>query len=159
MSSPLLPQAFWLQRVSMPCRPVDDVPKTRAGAGSKGRLVDLPPACALPDLASLDGRPSWSKLRLAWNPKGLGLVVEATGRPAPTTFDPDLPFAMPGVEIWIDTRDTRNVHRATRFCHRFIAHLVPPGSGTTLGVKLVQQTIHRASADAPKCRGGPASPR
>jgi hypothetical protein len=149
MVTPLLPQTFWF-RVALPCVRVEGIPRSRAGA--KGRLLDLPPACALPDFAPLDGRTSWSKLRVAWNPRGLAVSVEASGRAAPITFGPDLPSATPVIELWIDTRDTRNVHRATRFCHRFRAALRPAASGSNLTVELVQQPIHRASGDAPLCR-------
>jgi hypothetical protein len=149
MSVPLLPQAFWF-RLALPCQRIEGVPRTRVGA--KGRLLDLPPACAVPDLAPLDGRVSWAKLRLGWNPQGLAVSVEASGKRGPIAFDPDLPSAAPGVEIWIDTRDTRNVHRATRFCHRFTAALAPAAAGSGLSVTLAQQPIHRAQANAPLCR-------
>jgi len=35
-----------------------------------------------------------------------------------------------GVQVWIDTRNTQNIHRAGRFCHRF-AYL-PAGAGRRL---------------------------
>ena len=35
-----------------------------------------------------------------------------------------------GVQLWIDTRDTHNIHRASRFCHRFA--FLPSGSGQRL---------------------------
>jgi hypothetical protein len=149
MSTPLLPQAFWF-RVALPCPRIDGVPKSKAGA--KGRLLDLPASCAVPDLAPLDGRASWSKLRIAWNPKGLALAVEASGSAVSVVSDSDVLMGTPGVEFWVDTRDTRNVHRATRFCHRFTATLVPATSGSGLIVNLAQQSIHRAQADAPQCR-------
>jgi hypothetical protein len=54
------------------------------------------------------------------------------------------------VQLWIDTRDTRNIHRASRFCHWFSAALVPGKS--SVGVEAVQKPIHRAQASAPICR-------
>ncbi len=32
-----------------------------------------------------------------------------------------------GVQVWLATRDTQNIHRAGRFCHRFI--FLPSGHG------------------------------
>ena len=32
-----------------------------------------------------------------------------------------------GLQVWIDTRDVHNVHRAGRFCHRFV--FLPAGGG------------------------------
>jgi hypothetical protein len=60
---------------------------------------------------------------------------------------------MDGVQLWIDTRDTRDISRATRFCHRFTARL--RGLATArgpLGLELAQRPIARAVADAPICR-------
>jgi hypothetical protein len=147
MSTPLLPQAFWF-RLSVPCRRIDGLPK----AGGKGRLLDLPDSCAVPDIAALEGKPSWANLRVAWNPQGLAFAVEVTGKAGPIAHDPGRPYGSDGVQLWIDTRDTRNVHRATRFCHWFTANLVPGGSGSTVGVDVLQKPIHRAAADAPLSR-------
>ncbi len=50
--------------------------------------------------------------------------------------------------FWVDTRDTRNVSRATRFCHRFEARL-KLGKNRTLTAEISQASIPRAQADAP----------
>jgi hypothetical protein len=141
----LLPQAFWF-RVALPCRRIDGLPR----AGTKGRLLDLPESCTLPDFGLLEGRPSWAQVRVAWNPKGLALAVEVSDKPGRITHDPQRPTSSDGVQVWVDTRDTRDVHRATRFCHRFSFTLVP--DGTSLDVAAAQMPIHRATADAPLCR-------
>ena len=146
MSTPLLPQAFWF-RLSIPCRRIDGLPRT----GPRGRLLDLPESCALPDLAQLEGGRSWAEVRVAWNPAGLAVAIEATGKSGPITFE-EGPTLANGAQIWIDTRDTRGIHRASRFCHRFTAKLSPGGSRSALEVELAQRPIARAVADAPTCR-------
>jgi hypothetical protein len=145
MTTPLLPQAFWF-RLSMPCRRVDGIPKT-----GKGRLLDLPDSCRLPQTSALDGKPAWAEVRVAWNPAGLGIAVEATGLKEAISFD-DRPEGADGVDLWIDTRDTRTINRASRFCHRFVARLREGSSKTALGVQVVPRPIARAIADAPLCR-------
>ena len=145
MSTPLLPQAFWF-RLSIPCRRIDGLPRT----GPRGRLLDLPDMCALPELAQLEGGRSWAEVRVAWNPGGLAVAIEATGKTGPIAFD-EGPTLSNGAQIWIDTRDTRGIHRASRFCHRFTAKLSPGGSKAALGVDLAQRPIARAVADAPTC--------
>jgi hypothetical protein len=144
-TTPLLPQSFWF-RLSIPCRRVDGVPKP----GGKG-LFDLPVGCRLPQTAKLDGKSPWAEVRLAWNPKGLAVVVRAEG-----TLDAlgaaDRPEGEYGVQVWVDTRDTRDVSRATRFCHRFDARLVAGTKGNTPSVTVHQRTIARAVADAPTAR-------
>jgi hypothetical protein len=140
----LIPQAFWF-RLNVPCSRLDGLPL----AGEKGRLLDLPESCRLIQTPLLEGKTPWSEVRAAWNPKGLAFQVEVTGKLSPIYRDPYMPDASDGVQLWIDTRDTRDVHRATRFCHRFSAVLVPDKAKKTLGVELAQKPIHRAQADAP----------
>jgi hypothetical protein len=101
----------------------------------------------------LEGNPPWADVRAAWNPAGLAVSVEATGASGPPAFD-DRPEGAYGLQLWIDTRDTRNIARATRFCQRFTARLLPAGSGarSALGVEIAQRPIARALADPPPIR-------
>jgi hypothetical protein len=149
MTTPLLPQAFWF-RLAIPCRRIDGLPRN---PGGKGRLLDLPAGCALPATARLEGNEPWADVRVAWNPFGLAVAVEATGRAAPLAFD-DRPEGAGGVQLWIDTRDTRNISRATRFCQRFAARLLPagPSGKPALGVEVTPRPIARALADPPPVR-------
>ncbi len=146
MSTPLLPQAFWF-RLAVPCPKVEEIPRT------KGRLLDLPESCALPDFGELDGQASWVKVRSGYNATGLGLSFELIDKAGPISPEPGRPSGSDGVQVGIDTRDTRNVHRATRFCHRFVASILP-GKGRTLEVNVAQKPIARAVADAPTAKPG-----
>jgi hypothetical protein len=152
MTAPLLPQAFWF-RLAMPCRRIDDLPRT----GKSERLLDLPASCRLPATASLDGLTAWADVRAAWNPRGLAVSVEAAARPGPgprAAAAEYRPEGSDGLQLWIDTRDTRTVSRATRFCHKFSARLHGlTGSGRgALRVEVQQKPIARAIADAPMGR-------
>ncbi len=50
-----------------------------------------------------------------------------------------------GVQLWIDTRDVHNVHRASHFCHRFI--FLASGGGNRLDRPVAQPlAINRAKA-------------
>jgi hypothetical protein len=143
MSSSLLPQAFWF-RVAASCPRVDGVPRTE----SKGPLLDLPEACALPELAALDGRQSWASVRVGWNAEGIAIAIRADGLGA-NAKTPDRPEGFATVNVWIDTRDTRNVSRATRYCHRFLTRLKLGKDRKTLTAEVEQRPIARATADAP----------
>lgn len=83
---------------------------------------------ALPSLAELDGRPAFAEVRMAWASAGLvwQLVVEGKTQP-PWCRDSRLDDS-DGLQVWIDTRATLNVHRASRFCHRFV--FLPSGAGS-----------------------------
>jgi len=144
MSTPLLPQAFWF-RLSVPCTRVDGLPRS----GGK-RLLDLPASCRLPQTAALDGKAPWAEVRVAWNPQGLAVAVEAEGT-LDALADDERPDGLYAVQLWVDTRDTRDVSRATRFCHRFEARLTGGLGKTGLGVKVVPRDIPRAVAAPPLC--------
>jgi hypothetical protein len=146
MSKSLVPQAFWF-RVAAPCTRIDSLPRADLG---KGRLLDLPESTAIPSLATLDQREPWASVRLAWNPKGLAIAVIADGiETLRSTLD--RPEGSAAVQLWVDTRDARDISRATRFCHRFTARLVLR-RGKTLEVDFAQRPIARAVSDAPIAR-------
>jgi hypothetical protein len=146
IAKPLLPQVFWF-RMAAPCVRIEEIPR----AADSARLLDLPETCALPDWGQLDGLAPWAKVRVAWNPQGLGITVAADGVSA-QQLAPDRPEGFAMVQLWIDTRDTRTVSRATRFCHRFVARIQAAKSGRRLTVDVSQRPIARAQADAPICR-------
>lgn len=145
MTSDLLPQAFWF-RVAASCPKVEGMPRSE----SRGALLNLPDSAVLPSLAPLDGRDVWATVRAGWSAEGLGISVQADGLP-PGAADADRPEGFAAVTLWIDTRDTRNVSRATRHCHRFEARLTLSPNGKSLSATVEQKPIARATADAPLC--------
>ena len=74
-TSGLIPQAFWF-RLALPCRRVDGVPR----AAENGPLLDLPESCLVVPTVELEGREPWSAVRVAWNPGGLAIQVDVTGK-------------------------------------------------------------------------------
>jgi hypothetical protein len=58
------------------------------------------------------------------------------------------PTAADSLILWIDTRDVHNVHRASRFCHEFIAI---PRSGPKGSATAWQVPIRRAREKTPIC--------
>ena len=125
--------------------PVSRVPRL---PGKRGKLLKLPKACALPDVGELDGAVPFAELRLAWNEAGVGVSVEVRGKQHPPACKPSDPTEPDGLQIWIDTRNTQSIHRASRFCHHFS---VLPNGGGPRGDQptAVQLPIARARGDAP----------
>jgi hypothetical protein len=146
MTKALLPQAFWF-RIAAPCPRVDEMPLQ----DRRKRLLELPDSCRLPEGARLEGRTPWAEVRVGWNPRGLGVVVRAEGLGDPK-LDADRPEGFADVQLWVDTRDTRDVSRATRFCHRFSAAIRLHKPGRSLVVQVAQKPIARALADPPMAR-------
>jgi hypothetical protein len=149
----LLPQAFWF-RIATPCPRVDDMPL----GDKRKQLLDLPVSCNLPQGARLDGRTPWAEVRVGWNSGGLGIVVLAEGVSDPQLAG-DRPEGFADVQLWVDTRDTRDVSRATRFCHRFAAAIRLRDPGRKLVVDVAQKSIARAIADPPMARSGQVESR
>src|SRR5947209_1086432 len=143
MTKALLPQSFWF-RIAAPCPRVEDMPLE----DRRKRLLELPDACVLPEGARLEGRSPWAEVRVGWNPRGLGVVVQAEGL-GDLKLAADRPEGFADVQLWVDTRDTRDVSRATRFCHRFAASLRLRNPGRSLDVEVAQKPIARAIADPP----------
>jgi hypothetical protein len=142
---PLIPNRF-LFRVAYPCRYVADLPRE----GSED-LLDLPASCRLDSFADMDERRSFADMRLAWNEGGLALQVEVRGKEQVPVGDAARPRHSDGVTVWIDTRDARGSHRASRYCHQF--HFLAAGGGPDKeDPAVVQSKINRALQDAPLVR-------
>ena len=84
----------------------------------------------LPCFAELEGKRPFADVRLAWNTHGLAMTVLVRGKEQPLWCRDSKIEDSDGVQIWIDTRNTQNIHRAGRFCHRFA--FLPAGAGRRL---------------------------
>lgn len=124
----VIPHRF-LFRYSIPVPYLARLPK-------KGRkLLNLPEQCALPQFDELDAAEPFGEIRVAWNAHGLGVSVKVSGKTTPLACNAKNPADGDGLQIWIDTRNTQSIHRASRFCHHFC--ILPAG----FGAKLDQPTV------------------
>ncbi|WP_278467295.1 hypothetical protein [Gimesia maris] len=128
----IIPCSF-LFRHSIALPQIQDIPRKR------GRLLNLPGSALLPDL-TYDKSKKWGELKVAWNAEGLAISLQVNQKKHPVTPAESL-------EIWIDTRDTKTIHRASRYCHSFEFQAV----GLSGKPVCLQQTVHRAQEDAPRC--------
>lgn len=116
------------------------VPETSALPRKSGQLLKLPVSASLPDLTFQAKSKLWGDVRIGWNNAGLGIALEVKQKQHPATQADYL-------QVWIDTRDTKTIHRANRYCHLFQFR---PVSGTAKKPKPTcsQLTINRAQSDA-----------
>lgn len=143
----LIPHRF-LFRVAYPCRYVAQMP-----IEDGDEVVQLPVACRLDNFADLDERRNFADFRLAWNELGLGVQVTVRGKQQPASADPGKLRHSDGMTLWIDTRDARASHRASRYCHQF--HFLPTGGGPDGDEPVfVQSKINRALQEAPQVSEG-----
>ena len=140
----VIPNRFLL-RVAYPCPYIPDLPHEE-----EDYLLDLPERCRIDNFAAMDEQRNFADVRLAWNEFGLALQVEVHGKEQPPQGDIARPRGSDGVTLWIDTRDARTGHRASRYCHQF--HLLPTGGGPDGDEPVLSQVkINRALQDAPLC--------
>lgn len=118
MPDTLVPRRF-LFRFSVPCL------YREALWGKNG--LKLEEQFALPSFAELEQRAAPADVRAAWNESGLAFSVSASGKQQPPWCRASKPDDSDGVQLLIDTRDVHNIHRAGRFCHRFV--FLPGGAG------------------------------
>ncbi|HEV2969497.1 MAG TPA: hypothetical protein VGY55_05855 [Pirellulales bacterium] len=144
MSEPLLPASF-LFRYSVPCLYLPE--------GTELRDKTIGEAYRLPNFTPLDGGPDGPEVRVGWNESGLAISLHVIGkRQLPWCRDNRIEDS-DGLLVWIDTRDTHNIHRAGRFCHYFV--FLPSGGGHRLDEPVAEQLwINRARENARPIRPG-----
>lgn len=105
---------------------------------------DLSP---LPDFASLDDHKPPVEVRIGWHDEGIVLGVDVAGKSEVPRAEPLFNENDDRLIVGIDTRDTKSIHRAGRFCHRF--HLTPANEDGERDPSLTAVLIPRATDDAP----------
>jgi hypothetical protein len=149
---PVVPHRF-LFRFSIP------VPHFELRAGNTGTFLDLDDAPFLPDVGTLDEASAFAKIQAGWNESGIGFRVSVTGKKMPIAEIPDEPRESDGFQVWLDTRNTQTIHRASRFCHHFAflpnCVVSPSRSGRKkVTAAAYQFSIALAKEDAPSNRAG-----
>ena len=121
MSHDLMSPTF-LFRFAVPCR-------HRRVVWEDGGVA-LEPRFRIPSFGELEGKALLAELRAAWNHTGLSLTVRVAGKKQSLWCRGERVEDSDGLHLWIDTRDTHNIHRASRYCHRFT--FLPLGGGPQL---------------------------
>jgi len=129
----------FLFRFSLPCL-YHDKPWSRSG-------VSLGEEYRLPNLGTLEDRPQFADVRACWHESGLSMTVSVEGKRKSLWCHESRMADSDGLMVWIDTRDTHTVHRATRFCHCFM--FTPVGGGRHADGPIADQLlINRARENA-----------
>jgi len=144
MSELLLPASF-LFRFRVPCVYLPEASGTKRSALSE--------TYRLPNFTPLDGGPEGPEVRIGWNESGLTIAAEVTGKRQPVWCRAHRLDDSDALHVWIDTRDTHNIHRAGRFCHGFV--FMPAGGGARADEPVAEQAwINRARENARPVRPG-----
>ena len=110
-------------------------------------IATLGESYRLPNVNRLEETGSQNTLpydfRIGWNETGLLFSLIITGKRQPLWCRATLPDESDGIQICLDTRDIKDIHRASRFCHRLL--FMPIGSGRDHSQpSAVWLPIHRA---------------
>ena len=85
----------------------------------------------LPNVEQLENADMSGKLphefRIGWNETGLFFSLTVTGKTRSLWCKTTQPDESDGIQICLDTRDIKDIHRASRFCHRLL--FMPIGGG------------------------------
>jgi hypothetical protein len=143
MSNNLINPSF-LFRYALPLLRADAEWPKCAPLGAEFRLLNF---------TVFDEAPQFAEVRGAWNQGGLVFTVVVKGKRQPPWCREGRLDESDGFHLWIDTRNTKNIHRASRFCHRFV--FLPCGGGNRIDQPVAEQVlINRARENAQPVRPG-----
>jgi hypothetical protein len=143
MSNDLLTPSF-LFRFSLPIKQIGGSWPPRAPLDEQFRLVNF---------TALDDARRFADVRAAWCDRGFVFSLEVSGKKHLPWCREGRIDESDGFHIWIDTRDTKTIHRASRFCHHFV--FLPAGGGQRLDQPVAEQVlINRARENAQPVRPG-----
>ncbi len=92
--------------------------------------IELAEPYRIASFGELDGRQAFADLRLGWHPDGMVVSLRINGKQQPPWCNEARPGESDHLSLFVDTRNTQNIHRATRFCHHFV--MMPRGRGPRL---------------------------
>ena len=112
-----------------------------------GRLDDWDDVYRLPSLGEIDGAAAWGDVYVGWDETGLYIACRVTDKVQPLRCDPKRFWKGDNLRLMTDLRDTRNIHRASRFCQHF--YFLPVGGGGGDEPVAASAKINRANQHAP----------
>lgn len=137
----LIPKRFLFQ-FRFPCHSVEKLWSTKgAGLEESHRVPDLS-SLEIEELPPEALKPAY-ELRAGWNERGLAFSISVFGKKRYPWCRSVHPEESDGLQICLDTRDVKDVHRATRFCHRLVFLPMRDGSGKA-DPCVIWLPIHRA---------------
>ncbi len=108
----------------------------------------LPEKYRVPAFNEFEGQASFADIRVGWNDDGLIFSANITGKKQSLWCRETQLLDSDGLQIWVDTRDTHNLHRATKFCHWIL--LMPTGGGAEKDKAITNMLkINRSKDDSP----------
>ncbi len=118
-----------------------------------GKLTDWSDEFLLPNLGELDGQEPFAKVYACWNDDGIAVACKVDCPDKKFRCDPATFWKGDNLRICTDMRDTRDIHRATRYCQQFF--VLPTGGGKKRDQPVAGSApINRAKENAPPISTG-----
>jgi len=108
----LIPNRFLID-LEFPLRYRDPPPPLDGG------LAGWTDAELLPRLGAMDGLGDFADVWACWNERGLYLACRVDGKSGPPRCDPKVFWQSDHLRLCTDTRDARDIRRASRYCQQF----------------------------------------
>jgi hypothetical protein len=138
----LLP-ARALFQFEIPIRHLAKPPRIDGDASKWGEPYLVPPLVEIEDVAP------FADVYFGWNDDGFYAGFDVPDRTSRPQCDPTHWWKKNGFRLCLDTRDTRDIKRATRFCHFF--YLLPTGGGSSGKLPVVgSHRMNRAKEPPPE---------
>ncbi|QDT59574.1 hypothetical protein SV7mr_20830 [Stieleria bergensis] len=102
-----------------------DIRSCDAVWSTKGICLDE--SYRIPTFGSLADRQVFADLRLGWSEKGLAFFLSVRGKKQLPWCRETRLEESDGLRLWIDTRCSPSIHRATKYCQQFA--FLPSGTG------------------------------
>ncbi len=90
-----------------------------------GKLTGWSDSELLPTLGEMDGEETFALVWSCWNEDGMYIAARVTGKRSALRCAPKEFWKGDNLRLMLDMRDTRNIKRATKFCHHF--YFLPTG--------------------------------
>ena len=120
--APLIDPTF-LFRFEVPIRQHD----CEFGTSAAKSGLELPETCRVPSFGALSGQRAFADVRMAWDKTAIAFTLEVSGKKTLPWCRDSRTEDSDGFHLWIDTRCSPGIHRATQYCHRFL--FMPTGGG------------------------------
>ena len=143
----IVPPSFLFQ-YSMAVSRVEAIPR------KKGSLLQLDDSCSLFVPGSMNDTDNAFGLRMAWNQEGLGIELDVPGKKLPPAGRHKDLKNSDYISLFVDTRHTANVHRATEYCFSLVVLPCDEEADekpSAAFVEIAQQRASKRDRDGRKC--------
>jgi hypothetical protein len=128
------------------------IPCHRVTKGKK-KPIELGEEFRVQSFGDFEDQANFADVRIGWADEGVYVSVLVKGKKQALWCRETAILESDGVQLWFDTRDPHNVHRASKFCHWFL--LMATGGGPAREMPFINTLkINRSREQSPALNKG-----